>query len=585
MLDLLLENGTVVDGTGAPSRRANVGVKDGRIVSVGDVGEAAARTIDCEGHLVTPGFVDVHSHYDGQASWDGDMLPSAAHGVTTAVMGNCGVGFAPCRPRDHERLIELFEGVEDIPGSALTEGITWDWETFGQYLDHVDARPRTMDLAAYLTHDALRVYVMGERASAAGEATAEDLAAMVAIVRDAMSSGAVGFSTGRTDNHRAVDGSPTPASEANEEELTTLARAMASSGRGVLQAVSDFDMERGAERFDGEWDVLERFGAAAKGHTLWVSWMQRDLVPTQWKDIQRRAEKANDNGVQVRLQAAPRGIGVLLGLTATFHPFVGFPSYKKIAHLPLAERVREMRDPSFRARILGETSDRIAGDGSPVPPLADRLLSSIALVSMRMFPLGATPSYEPGPGESLMARAAMSGCEPLEAIYDALLEQDGKALLYFPVYNYAGMSLDVVEEMLHHPLAIPGLADGGAHCGTICDASMPTYFLMHWARDRPRGRFSIEQAVRKLSGLPAAMMGFRDRGTIELGKKADLNVIDFTKLSLASPHLVSDLPAGGRRFLQDARGYRATIVSGAVVSEHDALTGARPGRVVRLGPR
>ena len=583
MLDLLLKNGTLVDGTGAASRRGSVGVRDGKIVAVGDVSEAAGRTIDCDGHLITPGFIDVHSHYDGQASWDGDMLPSSAHGVTTTVMGNCGVGFAPCRPSDHERLIKLFEGVEDIPGTALTEGITWQWESFGQYLDYVDARPRTMDVAAYLTHDALRVYVMGERAIADGKASADDLAGMQAIVRAAMKDGAIGVSTGRTDNHRAIDGSHTPASEATEEELTALARAMAESGRGVLQAVSDFDMEHGADKFDGEWNVIERFGEAAKGHTLFVSWMQRDLIPTQWKDIQHRAEAANARGVNVRLQAAPRGIGVLLGLEATFHPFIGFPSYKTIAHLPLAERVKAMRDPSFRARILSETSDKIAGDGSPIPPLADRLLSMIDLVSMRMFPLGATPQYEPGPGESLMARAVMSGGKPLDAIYDALLEQDGKALLYFPVYNYAGMSLDVVEEMLHHPLAIPGLADGGAHCGTICDASMPTYFLMHWARDRAKGRFTIEEAVRKMTGLSASMMGFHDRGTIELGKKADLNVIDLANLSLRSPHLVSDLPAGGRRFLQDAKGYRATIVSGGVIAEHDRLTGDKPGRVVRLG--
>lgn len=581
MLDLLLKNGTLVDGTGAPARRGSVGVRDGKIVAVGEVDEAASRTIDCEGHLVTPGFVDVHSHYDGQASWDGDMLPSSAHGVTTAVMGNCGVGFAPCRPSDRERLIALFEGVEDIPGSALTEGIEWKWETFGQYLDHVDSRPRTMDVAAYLTHDAVRVYVMGARATAQGAANADDLAAMASIVKQAMADGAIGVSTGRTDNHRAIDGSATPASEASEEELMTLARAMASTGRGVLQAVSDFDMERGHERFEGEFDVLERFGEAAKGHTLFLSWMQRDLVPTQWQDIQRRAEAANARGIAVRLQAAPRGIGVLLGLQATFHPFVGFPSYKKIAHLPLAARVKEMRDPSFRARILSETSDKIAGDGSAVPPLADRLLSMIDLVSMRMFPLGATPNYEPGPGDSLMARAVLGGGKPLEAIYDAMLEQDGEALIYFPIFNYSGMSLDVVEQMLHHPLAIPGLADGGAHCGTICDASMPTYFLMHWVRDRAKGRFTVEQAIEKLTRLPASMMGMHDRGAIALGKKADLNVIDLAKLSLASPHPVNDLPAGGRRFLQNARGYRATFVNGVAIAEHDQLTGAKPGRVVR----
>ncbi len=583
-LDLRIVGGTLVDGTGAPARRADLGIKDGVVVSIGAPGSvgAASRTIDADGAFVAPGFVDIHSHYDGQASWDGDMLPSAAHGVTTAVMGNCGVGFAPCRASDHTRLIRLFEGVEDIPGSALTEGLSWKWESFGEYLDAVDAIPRTMDVAAYLTHDAVRVFVMGERAVETQHATDDDLRAMAAIVTEAMKSGAVGVSTGRTDNHRAIDGSHTPASEASDAELAALARAMGATGRGALQAVSDFDMERGPSRFEGEFDVLERFAEASGGRPLSVSLMQRDLIPTQWRDILRRVERANARGLDLRVQVAPRGIGVLLGLEATFHPFIGFPTFKTIAHLPLEERVRAMRQPELRAKILSEKSDKIAGDGSPVPPLADRLLGMIDMISLRMFPLGRVPDYEPKFEASIGARALATQKPPLECIYDALLEDDGHALLYFPVYNYADLNLDAVGEMLHHPAAIPGLADGGAHCGTICDASMPTYFLMHWARDREKQRFSLERAVELLTRAPASFLGFGDRGVLAEGKKGDVVVFDHAKLALAPPRLVRDLPAGGKRFLQDATGYRATIVSGRVVAEGGRLTGEKPGRVARL---
>jgi N-acyl-D-aspartate/D-glutamate deacylase len=583
-LDLSIVGGTVIDGTGSPARRADVGIKDGIVVSVtgpGGLGPAA-RTIDAEGAIVAPGFVDIHSHYDGQASWDGDMLPSAAHGVTTAVMGNCGVGFAPCRARDRERLIRLFEGVEDIPGTALTEGLSWKWESFGEYLDAIDAIPRTMDVAAYLTHDALRVFVMGERAVESERANDDDLRAMEALVTQAMNAGAVGVSTGRTDNHRAIDGSHTPASEASDAELAALARAMGATGRGLLQAVSDFDMERGPSRFEGEFDVLERFAEASGGRPLTLSLMQRDLIPTQWRDILRRVERANARGLDFHVQVAPRGIGVILGLEATFHPFIGFPTFKGFAHLPLAERVREMRKPEVRAKILSEKSDKIAGDGSAVPPLADRLLGMIDMISLRMFPLGRVPDYEPKFEASIGARALATQKPPLECIYDALLEDDGHALLYFPVYNYADLNLDAVGEMLHHPTALPGLADGGAHCGTICDASMPTYFLMHWARDREKQRFSLERAVELLTRTPAELLGFRDRGVLAPGKRGDVIVFDHAKLALAPPRLVRDLPAGGKRFLQDATGYRATVVRGEIVAQAGRLTGAKPGRVARL---
>lgn len=581
-LDLKITNGTLIDGTGAPARRGDLGIADGKIVAIGSVPEPADRTVDADGCIVTPGFVDLHTHYDGQATWDADLLPSAAHGVTTCVMGSCGVGFAPVRPSDRDRLIKLFEGVEDIPGTALAEGIQWQWEDFAGYLRALEF-PHTMDIAAQVTHDALRIYVMGDRALANQPATDEDLRQMQGLLRQSLLDGAAGFSTGRTDNHRAADGSPTPASEASEKELKTLAQAFDGIGHGVLQAVSDFDMEQSPDRFDGEFDVLQAWMQGAPGHGVSLSLMQRDLVPTQYQQILRRAEALAGQGTKIRLQVAPRGIGVLLGLQATFHPFIGFPSYKRIAHLPLEQRVAAMRDPAFRAQILSEKTDRVAGDGSPIPPLADRLLAAIDLIAGRIFRLGDNPNYEPTVGESLRADALRQGRPTLEVIYDALLEHDGQELLYFPIYNYMGGNLEAVREMLHHPLAIPGLGDGGAHVGTICDASMPTFLLTHWTRDRAEGKLPLEKAVRLLTGEVADFLCMRDRGVLAAGKKADVNVIKLDELRLFRPRLVNDLPGGGRRLLQDSQGYRATIVSGAVVSENGQLTGNRPGRLVRVG--
>ncbi|MBS2016412.1 MAG: amidohydrolase family protein [Deltaproteobacteria bacterium] len=581
--DLLVKGGLVVDGTGAPARRADVGIKDGRIVEVGaDLSSTATRTLDADGAIVTPGFTDLHTHYDGQVSWDGDMAPSSLHGVTTAVMGNCGVGFAPVRERDRKRLVELMEGVEDIPGAALAEGISWEWESFAEYLDAIDRRPRAVDVVAQVTHDPLRVFVMGERAFAGNAANDDDIEKMRALVRDALVAGAAGFSTGRTDNHRSVDGSATPAAEATVRELTGIAKALEGLPHGVLQAVSDFDMERSSDRFDGEFDVLEKMAEAAPGHPLSISLMQRDLDTTQWKKIIARAEKAEQRGVVIRLQVGARGIGVLLGFEATFHPFMGFPSYKAIATLPLEERVRRMRDPALRAKMLGEKSEPIAGDGSNVPPMADRFLANIDMISMRMFRLGERPNYEPPKEESLFAEAMKTSRTPLEVIYDALLENEGKQLLYFPVYNYAGFDLDVVHEMLSHPLALPGLSDGGAHVGTVCDASFPTFMLTHWARDRARGKFPLERVVKMLTQDTSRYIGLRDRGTVAAGQRADLNVIDFEKLCLLRPQLVKDLPAGGKRLVQRAEGYRATLVAGQPILENGELTGAKPGRVARL---
>jgi N-acyl-D-aspartate/D-glutamate deacylase len=581
MLDLSIVGGMVVDGTGAPARRADVGIRDGRIVALGRLDEPAARTLSAEGALVTPGFVDLHAHYDGQVSWDAELAPSSWHGATTTVIGNCGVGFAPVRRRDRDRLVALMEGVEDIPGTALHEGIRWDWETFPEYLDAIDRTPRTLDVLAHVPHDALRVFVMGERALAEELATEADIEAMRRELGAALDAGAVGFSTGRTDNHRDRDGKATPSAESAARELEGIARAFEGRRAGVLQAVSDFDMALGKDRFDAEMDVLLSMARAAK-RPISVSLMQRFGDSEQWRRVLARVEQANAEGIPFKVQVAPRGIGVLLGLEATFHPFMGFPSYKAVSQLPLAARVAELRRPEVKARLLAETSDRVAGDGSSVPPLADQLLGNLDFVSLSLFRLGAKPNYEPSREASLFGEAMRRGVKPLEAVYDALLEDDGHSLLYFPIYNYAAGNLDEVGQMLRHPLALLGLADGGAHVGTICDASFPTFLLTHWARDRAEGRISVERAVQMLSSDIASWLGLADRGTLEVGKRADLNVLDHHELSLLPPRLVRDLPAGGQRLLQEARGYRATVVRGEVVREGGQTTSARPGRVVRV---
>ena len=417
----MIRGGTVVDGTGTPARRADVAVADGRVVAIGDCEGEARRVLDATGLLVTPGFVDIHTHYDGQVSWDADLAPSVFHGVTTVVMGNGGVGFAPVRAVDRERLIDLMQGVEDIPGTALSEGIDWRWESFPEYMDAIDF-PHSIDFAVQVPHDPLRVYVMGDRALASVEATAEEIAEMARLAREAVSKGAVGFSTGRTDNHRAGDGSHTPAAEATNAELAGIARALGELGRGVLQAVSDFDMTEDPCRFDAEFDVLEEMAVDGRGRPMSISLLQRLRDSEQWRRIVARADAAREKGVEICLQAAPRGIGVMLGLEATFHPFIGFPSYKKLAHLPLPARVSALSDPAVKAQMLTEESEKLAGDGSQVPPLADMLLANLEYVASRLWRTCNGFDYEPSLDDSLAAEAKRRGKPTLDHLYDVLLE-------------------------------------------------------------------------------------------------------------------------------------------------------------------
>ncbi len=580
-LDLIIRGGTLYDGNGGAPFRADIGVSEGRVVELGIIPAGAARELDADGLAVVPGFVDLHTHYDGQATWDEELAPSIDHGVTTAVMGSCGVGFAPVRPTDHARLIELMEGVEDIPGTALHEGLDWRWTDVASYMEAVDRVPHTMDLLCQVPHDVLRYYVMGERAAAGLDSTEQDREQMRALLREALEAGAVGFSTGRTDNHRTARGAYTPASEASATELVALGSAFAGRDRGVLQAVSDFDMNRSYARFDAEFDLLEGMARAA-GRPLSISTMQRDMAPGQWKQILGRVERATAAGLPMRVQVASRPIGVLLGLQASFHPFMGFPSYKAICTLPLAERVAILRRPEVKARLLSEQSEPIAGDGSAIPRMADDFLAALPLLSMRLFLLGQEPCYEPDLETAIGARAIAAGQHPLEAVYEAMLQDEGRALLYFPLFNYTDGNLDAVRTMLTHHLALPGLGDGGAHVGTICDASMGTWALQWWGRDRPTGRIPVARLVQQLSADVADFLGLRDRGRIGLGLRADLNVVDLERLAVGAPQLQADLPAGGRRLLQPARGYLATVVRGEVVRQEGEDTGARPGRVVRV---
>lgn len=580
--DLKIRGGLVHDGDGGEARRADIGVRNGRIAEIGRCAAHADRTVDAEGAIVTPGFIDLHTHYDGQVSWDEEMRPSVNFGVTTALMGNCGVGFAPVRAQDHDRLIRLMEGVEDIPGTALHEGISWGWESFADYLNAIDSLPHTIDFAAMAVHDPLRVYVMGERASADEQAREDDIRRMKALLAEAMDAGAAGFSTGRSDIHRSADGEWTPASEATREELVGLASALKGRKRGVLQAVNDFNLERPGDQFPQEFALIEAFARAGGGRPCSISLMQRDFDPGQWKRILAETERLNREGVDFRVQVAPRAIGVFNGLQCTFHPLLAQPLYQEIKDKPLDERVAIMRDPDFKRRCLADKPIKLAGEGSSTPPIVDSLIAGIELVANKLFRLGENPDYEQPMEASLGAEARRDGVTTMEKLYDTLLELDGRQLIYFPIYNYTEFSYDNVHEMLTHKNALLGLSDGGAHVGTICDASFPAYLLAHWTRDREKGRIALPRAIQMLTADAADYLGLEDRGRLKVGMRADINVIDYDTLSIGAPRMVRDLPAGGQRLLQPAQGFRATFVAGRQVIDNDRVTDERPGRLVRF---
>ncbi|MFN0317402.1 MAG: N-acyl-D-amino-acid deacylase family protein [Burkholderiales bacterium] len=570
MYDLLIRAGMIADGSGKPAFTGDVAITDGLIVATGKVEGPARRTLNADGLLVTPGFVDVHTHYDGQATWDPMLTPSCWHGVTTAVMGNCGVGFAPMKASQKEFLIELMEGVEDIPGSVLAEGVDWAWESFPEYLDALESKPRIMDLGAQLPHAALRYYVMGERGAKREHATAEDMQRMSDLTEQALKAGAMGFTTSRTILHKTARGDYVPNYSAAGKELLAISQGVRRAGRGVLQLLSDF------ENIEEEFGLL-RECVKVSGRSLSFTLVQRVEFPQQWRELLVLIEKAQADGLQIRGQVAPRAVGLVLGLQGTLHPFMTKPSYVDIAHLPLAERVVRMRDPAVRARILAEPFDSLPGR---IPAFVANILASLD----RVFPLGDPPEYEPAPEASVAGVAARTGQDPMALMYDLLLEGEGRALLFAPAANYTDFNYDSTLAMLRHPHTVVGLGDGGAHCGSICDGGFPTYLLTHWTRDRTRGeRLPLELAVQRYTRAPAELIGLTDRGLIAPGMKADINIIDHANLSLSPPHIVSDLPAGGRRLMQTAKGYAATIVSGQVVIENDQATGALPGKLLRGG--
>ena len=568
--DLVIRGGDLADGRGGPLRRADVAVKDGRIAEVGDVHGRGREEIDARGLLVTPGFVDVHTHYDGQVAWDSRMQPSSWHGVTTAVMGNCGVGFAPVHADDRDRLIELMEGIEDIPGAALHVGLDWRWESFREYLDALDGRPYDIDVAAQLPHGALRMYVMGERAARLEPATPEDIAQMRHLAAEAVRAGAIGFSTSRSINHKSIKGDPTPTLRATEAELTGIAMGLADAGKGVFQFISDFDVPSLEEEF-----AMLRRVAAASGRPMSFTLLQRHspTASEDWRRLLELTREAVADGLQIRAQVAPRPVGVLLGLQGSRNPFTTCPSYKAIAALPLDERVARMRRPEVRAQLLREI-------GQPAKDMLSQRLTAFE----RIFPLGDVPNYEPAREQSIAAIAQRAGRAPADVAYDEILRRDGRAFLLAPFANYADYSLDACRDMIADANTVIGLGDGGAHVGVISDASFPTFLLSHWGRDRPTGRFDVAWLVRRQSLDTACTVGLFDRGVVAPGYKADLNVIDMNRLAVSLPEIAHDLPAGGRRLLQRARGYVATVVSGVTVYREGAATEALPGRLVR-GPR
>jgi N-acyl-D-aspartate/D-glutamate deacylase len=580
MNDIVIRNARIVDGTGAPEFSGDIAISGGKITEVGKVGGEARREVDGDGRLVTPGFVDIHTHYDAQATWDPHLLPTGWHGVTTTIFGNCGVGFAPAAPERREWLIGLMEGVEDIPGSALSEGIRWNWETFPEYMDALEASPLGMDIGTHVPHAAVRAYVMGERGAANEPATADDIEAMRRIVREGVEAGAFGFSSSRTLGHRAIDGEPVPGTFAQDDELFGIARGLADAGHGIFEVAGAGSAGEltgdAADDASRELDWMERLSAEI-GCPVSFAMLQFDSRPELWRDLLERCRRSAETGSNVTAQIAARPFGLLAGHQTAANPFMNRPALVEIADLPLAERAQRLKDPAFRARVL---SDERTAD----PNGFDVLLGDES-ICVKLFPMGDPPDYEPDESQSIAAIASREGRKPGDVLYDFMLRDDARELLLLPLLNYSDHNLDAQREMIEHPRSLISLGDGGAHCGLICDASLPTFLLTHWARDRKRGaRLPLERAVHVTTQRTATYYGLLDRGVIAPGYKADLNLIDFDRLALRRPEMAYDLPAGARRLLQKADGYVMKIVSGEIVMEEGEPTGALPGSLLR-GPR
>ncbi len=572
MHDLVIRNGFLVDGSGAPGRHADVAVDDGIITSVDPAGSGAAgrRTVEADGALVTPGFVDIHTHYDAQASWDPYLTPSSWHGVTTVVMGNCGVGFAPAAPDRHEWLIALMEGVEDIPGSAMTEGITWEWTTYPEYLDALAAKQHVIDVGSQIAHGPLRAYVMGERGAANETATDADIAEMAVQVEAALRAGALGFSTSRTPLHRSKDGELVPGTNADARELLGIGAAIRRAGHGVFQFAPEHAILPVAE-----WPWMREL-AAVTGQPVSVNLNQPDQAPEVWREVLRLLDEAQADGLPIHAQVAGRTIGILYCLHGSVHPLLFHPAYAEIAHLPMPERLVALADPERRRRIVHEVPDSDGG-----------LFAKVVLANLgRIWPVAdGDIDYEPSSDQSVAALAARTGTPPMELVLDQLAAHDGNGMLYAPFFNYAYGDLSMTYEATLHPHTRMGLSDAGAHCGAICDGGTPTFMLTHWTRDRTRGpRLPLEYVVHRQTQQTAQLYGLGDRGAVAPGLRADLNVIDYERLSFGPPRMAFDLPAAGRRLVQKASGYLATFVAGEQTVADDEFTGALPGRLLR-GPR
>ncbi len=565
--DLIVRNGTVIDGTGAEPREVDVAIQDGRIAAIGHIGGSGREEIDAKGLAVTPGFVDIHTHYDGQVTWDDRFSPSSGHGVTTVLMGNCGVGFAPCRPEDRDTLMNVMEGVEDIPELVMREGVPWNWQSFPDYLDALSKRQCDIDFATQVPHAPLRVFVMGKRGVDREPANAADMAEMAKLVQEGLDAGALGFSTSRSLFHRTPDGALTPTITAGEEELAAIARGMRRSGKGVIQLLDDFadTTAEGATEFA----MLRRL-VELSGRPLSFTLLDLSLYPGRWQTLLREVERAHRDGLPIRGQVAARPVAVLYGLELSFHPFSTCPSYREVEGLPLEVKLARLRDPAMKAKLLAEQ-----------PTYRNPQMLAFMRSVSNMFVLGDPPDYTPPADQRLDARTAKLGITPLELAYDLLVSGDGRTILFHPGANYTDCSDANMASMLRHEHTVMALGDGGAHYGLICDASYTTHALTYWTRDRKGERWPLPWAIRQLTDVPARTVGLGDRGRLQVGYKADLNVIDLDRLKVSAPRPVNNLPGGGRRLEQKAEGYVATVVSGEVTYRDGDFTGARPGRLVR----